>query len=188
MIDSLQTPAFIIDTRGDVPAMNRMGQALLSGLEPMPSSASNHPRWLFTDESTRDLFTDWEMNARASVGVLREAAGRYPRDKRLQALIGELSVTSREFRNWWAEHDVDTRCRGLKRFHHPVVGDLELQTEALQLLDGNRWLYAYAPRPGSASDHGLGLLATWAATRDAAGPDEAACVAMGHKTDNGDTG
>jgi transcriptional regulator with XRE-family HTH domain len=167
MLNGLQTPAFIIDVRGDVPAMNRMGRALLMGLESMPAAASNHPRWLFVDESTRELFIDWEMNARASVGVLREAAGRYPHDKRLQALIGELSVASPEFRSWWAEHDVDTRCRGLKRFHHPVVGELALQTEALQLLDGNRWLYAYAPEPGSPSDRGLRLLGTWAATPDA---------------------
>jgi hypothetical protein len=165
MLHSLRMPAFVIDARGDVPAMNRMGAALLAGLEPMPSAASNHPRWLFMDPSTRELFVDWEMNARASVGVLREAAGRYPRDKRLQALIGELSVASAEFRSWWAEHDVDTRCHGLKRFDHPVVGQLTLQTEALQLLDGNRWLYAYAPEPGSSSEAALALLGESEAAR-----------------------
>jgi transcriptional regulator with XRE-family HTH domain len=167
MLDGLQTPAFIVDVRGDVPAMNRMGRALLVGLEPLPGAASSHPRWLFMEESTRELFIDWEMNARASVGVLREAAGRYPHDKRLQALIGELSVASPEFRSWWAEHDVDTRCRGVKRFRHPVVGELTLQTEALQLLDNNRWFYAYTPEPGTPSDQGLRLLGTWAATQDA---------------------
>jgi transcriptional regulator with XRE-family HTH domain len=171
MLDSLQIPAFIIDVRGDVPAMNWMGRALLVGLEPMPSAASNHPRWLFMDSSSRELFIDWEMNARASVGVLREAAGRYPNDRQLQALIGELSVASPEFRNWWAERDVDTRCHGLKRFHHPDVGELILQTEALQLLDGNRWLYAYAPEPGTSSEQGLRLLGTWAATQDAESAD-----------------
>lgn len=166
MLESLHTPAFVIDLRGDVHWMNQMGRALLVGLEPMPSATSNHPRWLFCDQATRALFTDWEMNARASVGTLREAAGRYPHDVRLQALIGELSVASREFRSWWAEHDVDTRCRGLKRFQHPVVGELALQTEALQLLDGNRWLYAYAPEPATSSEQALQLLGSWAATQD----------------------
>ena len=166
MLDSLQTPAFVIDIRGDVHWMNRMGRALLVGLEPMPATASNHPRWLFCDATTRVLLTDWEMNARASVGTLRETAGRYPQDTRLLALIGELSVVSPEFRSWWAEHDVDTRCRGLKRFHHPVVGELAVHTEALQLLDGDRWLYAYAPEPGTRSEQGLRLLGTWAATQD----------------------
>jgi transcriptional regulator with XRE-family HTH domain len=168
MLDSLQTPAFVIDIRGDVHWMNRMGCALLDGLGPMPSKTSNHTLWLFCDQSTRTLFTDWEMNARASVGTLRDAAGRYPHDPRLQALVGELSVASPEFRSWWAEHDVDTRCRGLKRFQHPIVGELAVQTEALQLLDGNRWLYAYAPEPGTRSEQGLQLLGSWAATQAAA--------------------
>ena len=82
--------------------MNRMGRALLVGLEPEPSATASHPRWLFLDPSTRDLFLDWEMIARGSVRVLREAAGRYPHDKALHALIGELSVASPEFRSWWA--------------------------------------------------------------------------------------
>jgi transcriptional regulator with XRE-family HTH domain len=167
MLDSLEIPGFIIDVRGDVHAMNRMGRALLVGLEPMPSAAASHPRWLFLEPSTRKLFTDWEMIARSSVTVLREAAGRYPRDKSLHALIGELSVASPEFRAWWADHDVDARCRGLKRFHHPVVGELVVHTETLQLHDGDRWLYAYAVEPGSRSSEAMQLLGTWAATQDA---------------------
>jgi transcriptional regulator with XRE-family HTH domain len=167
MLDSLELPGFIIDTRGDIHAMNHLGRALLPGLEPLPSPAANHPRWLFLDPSTRALFTDWEMNARVSVGVLREAAGRYPRDKALQALIGELSVASPEFRSWWAEHDVDARCRGPKRLHHPVVGDLVLHVEALQLLDGERWLYAYSAQPGSRSAQAIQLLGSWTVTQDA---------------------
>jgi transcriptional regulator with XRE-family HTH domain len=167
MLDSLEIPGFIIDLRGDVHAMNRIGRAMLVGLEPMPSAASSHPRWLFLDPSTRVLFTDWEMIARSSVAVLREAAGRYPRDAALHALIGELSVTSPEFRTWWADHDVDQRCRGLKRFHHPVVGELAVHTEALQLQDAHRWLFAYAAEPGSRSAEAMRLLGTWAATQDA---------------------
>jgi transcriptional regulator with XRE-family HTH domain len=167
MLDSLEIPALIVDLRGDVQAMNRMGRALLVGLEPLPSAAASHPRWLFLDPSTRDLFVDWEMMARVSVGVLREAAGRYPRDKALHALIGELSVASPEFRSWWAEHDVEVRCRGLKRFHHPVVGELAMHVETMQLGDGQRWLYAYAAEPGSRSAEAIGLLGTWAATQDA---------------------
>jgi len=167
MLGSLEIPALIIDLRGDVHAMNQIGRALLVGLEPIPAASASHPRWLFLEPSTRTLLTDWEMIARLSIGVLREAAGRYPRDKQLQALIGELSVASPEFRSWWAEHDVDARCRGPKRFHHPVVGDLTLHVEALQLQDEQRWLYAYAAEPGSPSAQAMRLLGTWAATEDA---------------------
>ncbi|WP_240311686.1 helix-turn-helix transcriptional regulator [Nocardioides houyundeii] len=164
VLDSLQTPAIVVDLRGDVQAMNRLGRALFPGLEPVPSPSASHPRWLFLDPASRELLVEWEMVARLSVGVLRQAAGRYPRDKQLHALVGELSVASSEFRTWWAEHDVDTRCRGPKRFHHPIVGDIVTWVEALQIGEGQSWLYAYAVEPGSPSADALDLLGTWAAT------------------------
>jgi transcriptional regulator with XRE-family HTH domain len=169
LLDSIEIPAAIIDLRGDVHAMNRMGRAMLVGLEPMPSAAANHLRWLFLVPATRELMADWEMVARFSVAVLRESAGRHPHDTALHALIGELSVASREFANWWAAHDVDARCHGLKRFHHPVVGQLDVHIETLQLQDGHRWLYAYAAAPGSTSADAMQLLGTWAATQDVTG-------------------
>lgn len=175
MLDSLEIPGLIVDFRGDVLAMNRMGRALMAGLEPMPSAAGNHARWLFLDPSARTLFGEWEMCARAAVATLRESAGRHPRDTALHALIGELSVASREFATWWADHDVQARCRGRKRLHHPVVGELEVHTETLGLHDGDCWLYAYAVDPGSRSAEALGLLGTWAATREG----EAAAQATG---------
>ena len=169
MLDSLHMPGLIIDLRGNVHAMNRMGRALLVGLEPMPSKASSHPRWLFLEPAARQLMTDWEVVARSSTGVLRQAAGRYPHDTTLHALIGELSIASPEFRTWWAEHDVHSRCRGPKRFEHPVVGRLTLYIETLQLQDGDRWLYAYAVDPGSPSAEAMQRLTTWAATQDTEG-------------------
>jgi transcriptional regulator with XRE-family HTH domain len=170
LLDSVAIPALIVDFRGDVHAMNPMGRAMLVGLEP----EGNHLRWLFLDPSTRELLTDWEVIARVSVAVLREAAGHHTRDTRLHALIGELSVASLEFRTWWAEHDVDTRCTGTKRFHHPVVGELVVHIETLQLQGGERWLYAYAVEPGSRSAEALQLLGSWAATGDAeVSPDAA---------------
>ena len=44
-----------------------------------------------------------------------------------------------------------------------------MHTEALQLQDGERWLYAYAAEAGSRSAQALRLLGTWAATQDAEG-------------------
>lgn len=49
MLDRLEIPGLIVDIRGDVHAMNRMGRAMMVGLEPMPSAARSHPRWLFLE-------------------------------------------------------------------------------------------------------------------------------------------
>lgn len=167
MLDSLELPALVVDFRGDVVARNRMGRALMTGLQPTPSGTSNHARWLFLEPGTRTFLVEWEIVARNTVAVLRESAGRHPRDRALQALIGELSVASPEFRTWWAAHDVDDRCHGQKRLRHPVVGELAVHIETLRLRDGERWLYAYAAEPGSRSEEALRLLGSWAATQDA---------------------
>jgi hypothetical protein len=53
----------------------------------------------------------------------------------------------------------------MKRLHHPVVGDLDLSYEAMELPANPGWtMFAYTAEPGSASDERLKLLASWAAT------------------------
>jgi hypothetical protein len=80
-------------------------------------------------------------------------------------LVGELSVKSEEFRTWWAEHDVHVHRSGRKHLHHPIVGDLELSFEALDLVaDPGLTVFTYGADPGSESERSLSLLGTWAAT------------------------
>jgi hypothetical protein len=56
---------------------------------------------------------------------------------------------------------------GAKQFHHPVVGDLSLAFEVMELsADTGLTLTAYSPEPDSPSHDGLTLLASWAATLD----------------------
>ena len=48
-------------------------------------------------------------------------------------LADELSQTSAEFRTIWSQHDVRLPAAGLHRFHHPLVGELDLVFEAAEL-------------------------------------------------------
>jgi hypothetical protein len=97
-----------------------------------------------------------------------------PHDRGLQDLVGELSTRSQEFRSRWAAHNVRRHQTGRKRLHHPVVGDLELTYEVLALpADPGLSLVVYGAEPGSASQDGLQLLASWAATLDQAEPAQA---------------
>jgi hypothetical protein len=64
---------------------------------------------------------------------------------------------------------------GVKRLHHPVVGDLSLTFEALDLAaDTGLRISAYTADPGSPSEDALNLLASWAATLDQAETSQAA--------------
>ncbi|RYJ02817.1 MAG: transcriptional regulator, partial [Actinomycetales bacterium] len=78
---------------------------------------------------------------------------------------GELSTRSEDFRRLWASHDVRYHRSGTKVFHHPAVGLLELDYEALMLpADPGLQLNVYTAVPASPSADGLALLASWAAT------------------------
>ena len=69
----------------------------------------------------------------------------------------------------------------MKHLHHPVVGDLELAYEAMELpADPGLTMFAYTAEPASPSEERLKLLASWAATDAAAAA--AAAVASGDRT------
>jgi hypothetical protein len=60
---------------------------------------------------------------------------------------------------------------GRKQLHHPVVGDLRLTYEVMDLsADPGLSLVVYSAEPGSTSQDGLDLLASWAATLDQLDP------------------
>ena len=107
--------------------------------------------------------------------MLRTEAGRNPYDRGLSDLIGELSTRSETFRNRWATHNVRLHRSGAKRFHHPVVGDVSLAFEVMELsADTGLTLTAFTAEPNSPSQDALALLASWAATLDQADQDETA--------------
>jgi hypothetical protein len=55
----------------------------------------------------------------------------------------------------------------VKHLHHPVVGDLELTYEGMELpSDPGLMLFAYTTEPGTSSEDGLKMLASWAATQE----------------------
>jgi len=99
------------------------------------------------------------------VAILRSEAGRDPYDRGLSDLVGELSTRSEEFRIRWAAHNVRIHRAGVKHVRHPVVGDLELTFEMMELsADPGLSILTYSAEPGTRSEEALGLLASWAAT------------------------
>jgi transcriptional regulator with XRE-family HTH domain len=156
------TPAFVFGRRMDVLATNRLARALMIDFDTLPPRDRNLLRYTFLDESSRELYVDWEEVARDNVAILRLDAGRHPDDPLLVELVGELSVKSQEFRRWWADHNVRERTHGSKRYHHPLVGDLTVDYESVALLgDPDQTLCIYTAEPGSPSETALRLLANW---------------------------
>jgi MmyB-like transcription regulator ligand binding domain len=54
-------------------------------------------------------------------------------------LVGELSTQSAEFRTRWAAHNVRFHDTGTKDLHHPVVGDLTLTYNRMEVRPTPAW-------------------------------------------------
>jgi transcriptional regulator with XRE-family HTH domain len=159
-------PAYLRDSRFDILAANRLGRALYAPLFDDPSQPPNHARFIFLNPHATTFYVDWQPMAELTVALLRAEAGRSPHDRVLHDLVGELATRSDEFRRRWSAHDVRIHGAGTKRFHHPVVGDLSLTFEALDLTADGLRITAYTAEPGSPTEDALKLLASWAATLD----------------------
>jgi len=163
-----QAPAFIRNGRLDILAANQLGYALYS-THLTPGRPANTARFVFLDPRSEDFYDDWDHVASEVVAILRSEAGRNAYDRELTNLIGELSTHSEPFRTKWAAHNVRFHDTGTKRLHHPIVGDLELTYEAMELsTDTGLTMFAYTAEPGSSSEQGIRLLGSWAATADTA--------------------
>ena len=166
ILDSMTgAPAFAQNGHLDVLAANRLGHALNSEMFADPIRPANLARFVFSNPRSRDFFADWDRAANDTVAILRSEAGRDPYDRGLSDLVGELSTRSEEFRVRWAAHDVRIHRTGVKHVRHPVVGDLDLTFEMMELsADPGLSILTYSAEPGTTSEEALGLLGSWAAT------------------------
>jgi transcriptional regulator with XRE-family HTH domain len=169
MLDSMVgVPAFVRNGRLDILATNDLGRALYSEAYGPDTTTVNLARFAFLNHRSLVLYPKWEVAADTAVAILHTEAGRDPFNKPLTDLVGELSTRSEDFRARWAQHDVRLHRGGYKDFRHPAVGDLHLAFDALQLPNTpGLTLTAYSGDPGTPSEDGLRLLATWAATEAA---------------------
>jgi transcriptional regulator with XRE-family HTH domain len=159
-------PAFVRNGRLDILYANPLLAALYSEQFSDPVQPPNTARFTFLDPRARRFYADWERAAHDVVAQLRGEAGRNPYDRTLSDLVGQLSTRSDEFRVRWASHDVLVHRSGIKGFHHPLVGDLTLAYERLDLpADPGLVIVTYSAEPGSTSEAGLLELESWSATR-----------------------
>jgi transcriptional regulator with XRE-family HTH domain len=165
LLDAMtMAPAYVRNGRLDVLGANPLGRTVFAPIFNTVAAAPNIARFIFLDPAAQEFYLDWDSLAADTVALLRAEAGRDPHDRGLTDLIGELSTRSDTFRTWWAAHNVRLHRTGTKRLHHPLVGDLTLAFESLELTaDAGLRLNAYTAEPGSPSQEALNLLGSWTA-------------------------
>ena len=158
-------PAFVRNGRMDLLAVNALARAFYKDVYDMPGQPPNLARFVFLDERAQEFHSDWDAAADVAVAILRTEAGRDPHNKELHDLVGELSTRSQDFRRRWSSHNVRHHGTGLKTFHHPVVGEMTVAYEGLEMAaEPGLTLTIYTTEPGSPSEEAMRLLASWAAT------------------------
>lgn len=168
-------PAWIRNGRHDILATNQLARALYAPVLADPRRPANTTRFVYLDPAAQEFFVDYDQVARDSAAMLRLEAGSHPHDKALIELVGELSTRSTLFRERWASQDVRFHRSGHKRIRHPVVGQLDLDFEAMELpsAPGLQLNVYTAPARSPAAD-GLKLLASWGASQEHLTTEQAA--------------
>lgn len=157
-----QAAAIVTSAMYEVLAWNDLAAALLEDFSAVPRRERNLVRRAFLDaqhDGTRFYrLSDLEEFKRNSAQDLRATAARYPDDPEVAELIADLSAGSEDFRRLWASHDVETVPTLVKTFHHPVVGRITVNCDALAVSGGDQHLVIYTAAPGSPSEEALRLL------------------------------
>ena len=119
----------------DVLAANPAARELFTDWAALPPAERNLVRWMFTAPRAREVYLEWEAEARAMLGRFRLAAARHPGDPGFAALIEDLQRDSDHVREWWPRHDVVGSGTGWKKLRHPVLGPLDYTHVVLQVAD-----------------------------------------------------
>jgi len=140
-------PTMVKGRRWDVLAANPAAVELFAGWQTRTPGERNLVRWMFTADQAREIYLEWEPEARAMLGRFRLSAARYPDDPDVRALIAELQRDSEHVRDWWPRHDVAAiGGSGSKKLRHPRLGPVEYSHVVLQVADHpDQTLVTYSP-------------------------------------------
>lgn len=171
--DTVNSPATLTGPALDVLAANPLARALYAEF----ARFDNLARMVFLDPAAQRFYTDWDTAARGVVSNLRAGSAPFPDDPHVTAIIGELTVRSPAFTDFWARREVRPRTSEHKHLHHHQVGDVHLRYQAFNVADApGQQLFVYTAAPGSRSADALQLLHRFVAD-DGSDADQAARTA-----------
>ncbi|WP_423920924.1 helix-turn-helix transcriptional regulator [Frigoribacterium sp. 2-23] len=154
------TPAEVISELGETLLQTRLGVLLLGDATRRTGPDRNLGYRWFTDPEARAAYpaAEREQLSRVYASGLRELVALRGPGSRAARMV-ELLADDEGFRRVWDAQEVGVRMPDVKRFRHPVVGELELQCQTLLDPDQSHRLLVYTAVPGSESAEKLQLLA-----------------------------
>jgi transcriptional regulator with XRE-family HTH domain len=166
LLDALtEVPAYVVSAKYDILAWNRLATYFIGDLAGAGPDERNMVRWMFALAPDDGYWDDEQAVAftRSVVADLRAAYARYPGDRSIDGLVGELLALSPRFAGLWGEHEVAARHPMVKRVDHPLAGPVEFECQVMHIQDTDQRLIAYVAAPGSPTAAAFARLAAAAA-------------------------
>jgi transcriptional regulator with XRE-family HTH domain len=153
-------PVIVIDAAWTIVAANRLAGALLAD-ELVGENAARReflgPQWVRRDHADEQRFQ------REVVADLHLQLARHPDDAAVRAVVDELHAASPHFAALWADPPAAASASSRKTFHHPIVGDITVDCDTLEVVGSDLRLVLWTAAPGSADADALALLGGLAA-------------------------
>ncbi|WP_328538574.1 helix-turn-helix domain-containing protein [Streptomyces sp. NBC_00344] len=138
-------PAVVLDPHWDLLAWNAGYTALLTDLARLAPKQRNLLWLVFRWPPSRTLLASWEPEARSLLGQFRAKAARNPEDDRYAEITAEL-LADPDAARWYGQRETAAFHPSVRRFTHPVAGDLRLRYTKLAAVDvPGHHLLAYVP-------------------------------------------
>jgi hypothetical protein len=124
--------ATLVDRHLTVSGASRLAEALFPNLRP----GVNLAREVFLDVAPgEETVCAAEMSPQV-VAALHASLAWHDHDAEFQRIVGELCALSREFSTAWAAEREELRPQGILHSTHPVVGELTIEYQLLELAAG----------------------------------------------------
>lgn len=132
LLDALaEYPAYAIAPDWGISGWNQAYQALYPNVATVSSEQRNLLWLVFTDPYVRQLLPHWDIDSRHFLAQFRAEAGGRLGDPAFAYLVSRLLDVSDTFRDGWESHAIEPFTTRERWFHHPLVGDLQLEHHRL---------------------------------------------------------
>lgn len=151
-------PAWVRNEYMDILATNELARALYEPIYRTIPDRPNTARHLYLAPGAGEFWVDADYYAEAFAAKLRLESATSPGDPRLESLVKELHERSGSFRSHWASAEVSLFRNGIKRFHHPRAGRLDLHFETMELNSSPGQVLSFYLPQDAATAAGLAVL------------------------------
>ncbi|MBY8339216.1 helix-turn-helix transcriptional regulator [Streptomyces spinosirectus] len=161
LLDRLvDTPVTVSDAAMTLLLANPMYSALMGDFSGLRGFERNSVWRNFLGRPSRVRHTPEEQRAfhAGLVAELRATSARYPADRQLRRMIGELRAQSERFAELWDAGVVGRLDASHKTIEHPQVGLITLDCDLLRVEENDLHILVYSAEPGTEAAEKLELI------------------------------